>query len=1701
MASAYLAEYRDLDISAVITLRSGVQITVDADDIYSYSVSGTAAATGIPIGEAISNSFSMGVSAAACPYTAEELDSAEVRVRIGVRNSSSVGYKYTDAGAWYVTQAGIPEGASSITLKGADALSLWFDAKYEDSEANYPAGLLGLLQTVAGLGGVTVSSRKWLHSDAALNAMPKWAEGTTLRDIVGYIAGCAGGFAQINMSGELEIITNGWGDVLQLDTATYNTYTPTGGAKFRLNCLRVAFPINDEDAEEPEVVRFVVNKNVEDNASNCVELSGNPLMTEAMAQAVVNELSKYEYHGCDVLWLGDPAVNCGHVLEITPLDGVKKVGLVNNRQLTFDGGLSGQISSTMPTLHDTSTHYSSSGSVFNPDGSISVSKIQGLPGGVINAMLGKFDRIIAGDITADKFFAQMGKVVLLEVQQFEANSIDADIIKAGSVTAEKLAAGSVTANKLAADSVTADKIAAGAVEADAIKAGAVTTGKIAAGSVTTNKLAANSVTTDKVAAGAITAKKIAAKTITADSGIIDDSAIGTAQIADGSITEAKIVSLNADSITTGTLSVDRLLIAGDDGLIYKINATSSGLSMSELSADQYKNYINGTVIVAKSITAAQIAAETITGNEILSGSITAKQIDVSELFANQATIDALNTVDIRGNGSLKLLVDSLYTIKVFDGQLAQAECLEGQTVRVCSTFEHVQAGIGEPSPDNIRPITGRTGAELVRCGKNLLDFKSVTKNGISFTLRDDGGIHIKGSDTTGGMFLCTTPINRVFSGTFSFSMGNSKVVGADLQMRLLESHNAQVSSVATNIQAATAYAKTTFTLDNQYVYGWAIRVGTGIEYDTVIYPQLELGTTATEYEPYQGETYEVEFGETVYGGTLDWAAGRLKADRGLYTFTGTEGIAQHTNGAGRFVYYGLVSKIESFSNAAMVADIACSHYKSATANDLYATPDAYFTAQHNGTEVWFSDTGFDSEDDFKAWLAEQYAAGTPVQVCYKLAEPVVLELQPQIPACAEGLNTVYTDLEDGRIEFGHDSLAEALQSQINLLPGKIELAVTESKRYTDQREEHLQSQIDLVPSKISLAVTEVKEYADTAQSTANTANSKADAAQSTANANASNISELTSRVSQAELKITPDAITATVQERLELGGENLIAHTNDGVTGWGWTMGTGGKTLAEINEGGVRGCEFVRDSVAQSSWSVIYHDGLLAEQLEPDTEYTLTVDVKASVSARIRSDLRDTTGLNQIGVRTQSVQEETAANQWVRCEWRMKTIADFSGITVGNQVAYFTPGDSSPGVSWAFRNLKLERGNIATAWSPAAEELYIGSSIELSKNRIKMMSEQTLIAIPKAGSADGEEIVLIDEDGLRTTELTADEIHSDSVVGTVSGGSYTPANAGEMQAILDRLKNRRLISNVHIQAANVTGGSFTATGISGGQLYIYGGTINKLNLIYCATPVTVLETTFSNSEIALQLRYAKAELKRCIINAGIGIDAAYPGSDVIIESCTGTCSTLAYVQAGAVMSAFGSSVPVGNVTATNGGEIYSTLEFTAAASAPSTTTVTTATLTASTARTWGGDWLSTSTFGTAMYQGATGGGTLRRGCMWFPTTAISGKTIVSATLTLKRVSGIGGGGAVTVGIYGTTATGASGTPAIGTKYAEISLANGATGSVDVTAAVQALANGTIKGLMIYDGRTGTFDGKTYTYGYCKVYGTGSGAPTLNVTYK
>ena len=580
---------RRLDIRATITLSNGTQITLQADDIYRYSVNSSACDSGLPVGGAISASFTLGVAASALNYSAVELDSAEVRVQIGALGDADK-YTYFDAGCWYVTNTETPEQTGEYTLTGMDALGLYFDVVYTDGASVYPRTMGSLLELMCTMAGVQATSAAWLNKNTAIAEMPRWPDETTTRDIVGYVAACAGGFARINNSGVLEIVSPGSGTVTANNPTIYTQFTPQGGANFAFNCLRVTFVAASEDETQSEPVRFAVNADVVDNATTCIEVTGNPLYTETIAASVKTALTGKTFEGGTVSWLGDPRAVVGLGMDVTALDSSTHHLLITSSQLDFNtGGLLMTSTSSMPTLaSNTSQHYSSSGRVFDDNGRLDTARIIDFSGSVVDAVLGKFTRIAVGDLQADSLFAQMAKIVNMSVSHLDAGVIDADKIAAGSITADRMQAG----------------------------------------------------------------------TITAESGILADGVVGTAQIANGSITTAKIVELNADVITAGTLSVKRLILVGEDGLIYSINAAASGLTAEELTDEKYQNQINGTVIVAKSITAAQIAAESITGNEILAQSITAGNIDVAGLFADEATIAAINAMDISSNNYLKLMVET-----------------------------------------------------------------------------------------------------------------------------------------------------------------------------------------------------------------------------------------------------------------------------------------------------------------------------------------------------------------------------------------------------------------------------------------------------------------------------------------------------------------------------------------------------------------------------------------------------------------------------------------------------------------------------------------------------------------------------------------------------------------------------------------------------------------------------------------------------------------------------------------------------------------------------------------------------------------------------------------------------------------------------------------------------------------------------------
>lgn len=173
-------------------------------------------------------------------------------------------------------------------------------------------------------------------------------------------------------------------------------------------------------------------------------------------------------------------------------------------------------------------------------------------------------------------------------------------------------------------------------------------------------------------------------------------------------------------------------------------------------------------------------------------------------------------------------------------------------------------------------------------------------------------------------------------------------------------------------------------------------------------------------------------------------------------------------------------------------------------------------------------------------------------------------------------------------------------------------------------------------------------------------------------------------------------------EGIVVGGRNLATNTNKGTTGWSWSMQTGGYSKESVSETGVNTCKLTRDSVKQSGWSVIEFSYIGRTKWEADTNYTVSVDVKASVSTSMNPDFRHSDGSNMLIQSCKAVNNKTVANVWTKLVWVVKSAATLpSGIS---QNTYFTGMNSNVGVSYQFKNLKIEKGNTATDWTPAPED-------------------------------------------------------------------------------------------------------------------------------------------------------------------------------------------------------------------------------------------------------------------------------------------------------------------------------------------------------------------------------------------------------------
>lgn len=644
MALTYNKQNRDLSIKGLITCNDGTQINILSEDIVSYSVNSSAGSEGIPLGTVDSASFSLTLNNAGRRFTPEQLDNAEVHMFVGIMENGE--YVYSDCGTWYVSDSTAPEQSVIITINGNDALATRFEAYYDD-QTDKGTSIGDIVGGVAALAGITLESDTFYNSNIKISKAVKWPEETTLRDVISYCAVVAAGFARINPNGKLEIVSYADGASYEIGPDMYKTFTPTGGYAFNFN--RIEVYLKDDD-EERTPFYPAGGQNISPNATNTIQLDYNPLLNDAIVSTIVDKLNGIRLECGSMTWGGDPVVKPGDKFEITDLEGIKHLIMVNSHNLTFNGGLSATESCNLPALNTQgSDTYSTSANMYDSKGRLRATRISGLDKSIVKATIGHFEQVTAETVQTDELLASFLSTIELLAGTIDANSIStskltataADILKA---TIDNLDAVDIQADSLKAElarlfEVVANKIKATDVEADAI----------------TTQMA--NIVSAKIDIADIGYGQI--KDLDVDEAIITDGVAGALYIDRLTVTSANI--LNA--------TLGNLILKGDDGLYYKVSVTSGGtigveaVSMSELEAEGRTQQI-----VDEIVNVGEISAKEIKGKEAIFESVFTKALSAGQITANQAMLASavipnltVSTITAAGN-SIEVSAGQMFEI-------------------------------------------------------------------------------------------------------------------------------------------------------------------------------------------------------------------------------------------------------------------------------------------------------------------------------------------------------------------------------------------------------------------------------------------------------------------------------------------------------------------------------------------------------------------------------------------------------------------------------------------------------------------------------------------------------------------------------------------------------------------------------------------------------------------------------------------------------------------------------------------------------------------------------------------------------------------------------------------------------------------------------------------------------------------------------
>jgi len=396
-----------------------------------------------------------------------------------------------------------------------------------------------------------------------------------------------------------------------------------------------------------------------------------------------------------------------------------------------------------------------------------------------------------------------------------------------------------------------------------------------------------------------------------------------------------------------------------------------------------------------------------------SGTITAN----ANIFIGEATVPADGTYKFSGltNGSAETallqlrdssnnIVSTRYTDESGNLSLTAGtyytvyRVLSGATItnmEIKPMLRLASSATGYAPYSNECPISGHTEAVVTRTGRNLLN-------------KDDAEI---GTAWNGASNSARARLVIPCKPSTQYTLSMNGTNGMDAIMMT------DSATVPASISGGGVTFPATFTTGSTSKYIILAFNKTDISQTDVdaLKLQLELGSTATAYEPYQGTSVTIDLNGTRYGATVNVLTGEMTVTHGIKTFVGAS--AESWN----LLAGSVVDGNGLFHSNASDYLIPVANYSTAYICDRFGTNNTTFSTATIGSYV-LNQTfrirlpNIETVDACKAWLANNN-----VNVCYPLATPVTVQLDPETLSLLAGENNVWADTGDTSVGYRADT--------------------------------------------------------------------------------------------------------------------------------------------------------------------------------------------------------------------------------------------------------------------------------------------------------------------------------------------------------------------------------------------------------------------------------------------------------------------------------------------------------------------------------------------------------------------------------------------------------------------------------------------------------------------------------------------------------